>query len=70
MNGFTSNKRSKSVYVWMYRKDGTEIEVNTENVGVERDFYGGDQDSSLYGPHQKLDDRITELVNRSGHSVT
>jgi hypothetical protein len=66
LKGFASSKRRKHVSVWMYRKGGTHAELNIENVGVEKDFYGGDQELELYGDFPKLDDRITSVEDRFG----
>jgi hypothetical protein len=54
LKGFASSTRGKIVNVWYYRKGARGIELNIDNVGVERDFYGTKDESNL-------DDRITGL---------
>ncbi len=54
LKGFVSSRRSGVLNVWMYRKDQRGIELNIENVGVEKHFYGKPEESNL-------DERITSL---------
>ena len=53
LNGFTSRKCGDETFVWLCRRGGTAIEVNTKNVNVVTDFYGKD-----------ADDKITEIEGR------
>lgn len=52
LKGFASSTRKREIYTWMYRKGAGGIELNIGNVGVERDFYGREDES-------ELDERIT-----------
>jgi hypothetical protein len=55
LNGFASRKQGHESYTWVYRRgEKSGRNVNTRNVGVERDFYGKPGESSL-------DDQITAL---------
>jgi hypothetical protein len=59
LKGFASSRRGDEVKVWMYRKDGCGVELNITNVGVEKDFYGKQEESDL-------DERITTLETTYG----
>ena len=50
LRAFASRTSGKEAYVWTYRRGDGGIEINTKNIGAERDFYG-----------HELDARITDL---------
>ena len=50
--GFSSKKRKKEVYTFVFTKDKKPYEPNLINVGLETDFYGNPHESTA-------DDKIT-----------
>ena len=53
LRAFASRISGKEAYVWTYRRGDGGMEINTKNIGAERDFYG-----------HELDARITDLETR------
>ena len=47
LNNFASRKNGGEVFVWMFRRGVSPKEVNTRNLGQERDFYGHPESSEL-----------------------
>ena len=63
LKGFGSSRRGDEVNVWMYRKGKIGIEVNIKNVGVERDFYGTQQESGIDAQITCLENEYAPLVD-------
>jgi hypothetical protein len=51
--GFSSKVRKNEYYTWVFTKDGAPYEANLRNIGLEKDFYGKSEESSV-------DEKITQ----------
>src|SRR5881409_3613050 len=47
LRAFASRTSGKEAYVWTYRRRESGVEINTRNIGAERDFYGSELDARI-----------------------